>query len=134
MRLLAAEPRSIARHSFPCQCLCGTILVTTCSMVWDWRVSRAGTMPFYWRSCSLTFCLVLFSISLHSFYGLINWCCGIGVFRLLGCSSLSPSLALPTFFNNNNNISHFVAFIMKMSMQNCGFELNGINNVMNKFL
>ena len=24
--------------------LCGTILMTPCSMVWDWRVSRAGSM------------------------------------------------------------------------------------------
>ena len=35
MRLLAAEPLSFAGHLFPGQCLCGTILVTPCSMVWD---------------------------------------------------------------------------------------------------
>ena len=29
--------------------------------------SRAGPMPFYWPSCSLTFCLLLFSLSLLSF-------------------------------------------------------------------
>ena len=51
MRLLAAEPRSIAGLLFACQYLCGPILVTPCSMVWDWRVSRAGPMPFYWPSC-----------------------------------------------------------------------------------
>ena len=28
---------------------------------------------------------------------------GLGVFGLIGCISLSLSLALPTFFNNNNN-------------------------------
>ena len=40
--------------------------------------------------------------------------CGAGVFGLIVCNSLSPSLALPTFFNNddkdddtiNNNIKH----------------------------
>ena len=80
MRLLAAEPLSIARHLFPGQCLCGTILVTPCLMVWDWRVLRAGSMPFYWPSCSLTFCLLLFSLSLLSFD---NWCCGVGVFGLI---------------------------------------------------
>ena len=64
MRFLAAEPLSIARLLFPCQYLCGTILVTPCSMVWDWRVSRAGPRPFYWPNCSLTFCLLLFSLSL----------------------------------------------------------------------
>ena len=33
----------------------------------------------------------------------IGWYCGAGVFRLVGCTSLSLSLALSTFFNNNNN-------------------------------
>ena len=42
LRLLAAEPRSIAGILFPCQYLDGTILVTPHSMVWDWRISRAG--------------------------------------------------------------------------------------------
>ena len=79
MRLLAAEPLSIARHLFPGQCLCGTILVTPCSMVWDWRVSRAGPMP----SCSLIFYLLLFSISLLSFYGLVLWGWGLRSDRLL---------------------------------------------------
>ena len=27
----------------------------------------------------------------------------LGVFGLIGCTSLTPSLALQTFFNNNNN-------------------------------
>ena len=51
------------RVLFPCQYLCGTILVTTCSMVWDWRVSRAGPMPFYWPSCSLAFCFLFYTLS-----------------------------------------------------------------------
>ena len=33
LRLLAAEPLSITGPLFPGQCLCGTILVTQCSMV-----------------------------------------------------------------------------------------------------
>ena len=33
----------------------------------------------------------------------IGWYCGAGVFGLLWCRSLSPSLALPTSFNNTNN-------------------------------
>ena len=40
-------------------------------------VGRAGfkskPMPFYRPSCSLTFCLLLFSLSLLSFYGLVLW-------------------------------------------------------------
>ena len=83
MRLLAAEPRSIAGLLLPCQYLCGTILVTPCSMVWCWRVSRAGPMPFYWPSCSLTFCLLLFSLSLLSFCGLVLWGWGLRTDRVL---------------------------------------------------
>ena len=83
MRLLAAEPSSIAGLLFPCQYLCGTILVTPSSMVWDGRVSRAGPMTFYWPSCSLTFCLLLFSLSLLSFYGLVLWGWGLRTDRVL---------------------------------------------------
>ena len=64
------------------QCTC-IILVTPCSMVWDWRVSRAGPMPLYWPSCSLTFCLLLFSLSLLSFYGLVLWGWGLRTDRVL---------------------------------------------------
>ena len=77
MRLLAAEPRCTGIILFPCHYLCGTIMVTPYSMVWDWRVSRAGPMPFYWPSCSLPFCLLLFFVSLVSFYGLAL--CGYGL-------------------------------------------------------
>ena len=37
---------------------------------------KSRPMPFYWPSCSLTFCLVLCSLSLLSFYGLVLW--GLG--------------------------------------------------------
>ena len=47
MRLLAAEHRSTAGLLFTFQYLYGTILVSQYSMVWDWRVSRSGPMPFY---------------------------------------------------------------------------------------
>ena len=68
------------------RCLCGTILVTPCSTVWDWRVSRAGPMPFYWPSCTLTFCLLLFSLSFLSFYGLVLWGWGLRTDRVLNRS------------------------------------------------
>ena len=61
---------------FPGHDLCGAILVAPYSMVWDWRISRAGTMPFYWPSCSLTFCLLLFSLSPLPLYRLVL--CGWG--------------------------------------------------------
>ena len=47
MRCFAAEPRSTAGLLFPSKCPCGTILPIPYSMVWDWRVSRAGPMHFY---------------------------------------------------------------------------------------
>ena len=46
MRFLDAEPRSTALPLFPSQCPSGTILLTPYSMVWDWRVSRAGPNIF----------------------------------------------------------------------------------------
>ena len=66
-----------------CQYLCGTILVTPYTMVWDWQVSRAGSMPFYWPSCSLHFCLLLFSLSLLSFCRLLLWSWGLWTDRVL---------------------------------------------------
>ena len=42
-----AELRSTAALFFPSRCSTGTILLTQYSMVWDWRVSRAGPMLFY---------------------------------------------------------------------------------------
>ena len=48
IRRFAAEHRSTAGLLFPSLCCSGTILLTPYSMVWDWRVSRAGPMLFYW--------------------------------------------------------------------------------------
>ena len=98
MRLLVAEPRRTAGLLFPYQYLCGTILVTPYSIVFDWRISRAGPTPFYWPSCSLNFCLLLHSLSFLSFYGMILWGWGLRTDR-----ALSDSLAVPTIFNNNNH-------------------------------
>ena len=71
MRLHAAEPRSTAENLLLCQNLCVTILVTPYLMGLDWRSPRAGPMPFYLPSCSLPFCILLFSPSLRSFYVLV---------------------------------------------------------------
>ena len=60
--------------------------------------SRAN-MPFYWPSCSLPFCLILFSLS---FYGLVLW--GWGLYRMLIALS-QPCIA--AFFNNNNNYYYY---------------------------
>ena len=92
MRLLAAEPRSIAGLLFPLQYLCRTILVTPYSMVWNWRVSKAGPMSLYWPSCSLPFCLILFSLSLLSFYGLVLWGWGLWTDKVLIALSQPPCI------------------------------------------
>ena len=80
--------------------LSGTIWLTPYLMVWDWRVSRAGLMPFCWPSCSLLF---FFNYFPFIYFSSIGWQCGTGVFGLIGCQSPSPGLALPIFLNNDNN-------------------------------
>ena len=52
-------------------------------------------------SCSIP-TILFYSFSLSLFLS-IGWYCGAGVFGLIGCISLSLSLALPTFLSNNNN-------------------------------
>ena len=78
-----APPRCIARLLFSSRYLSETILVTQCSMVWDWWVLRAGPKPFYWLCCLLTFCLLLFSLSLLSFCGLVLCDWGLRTVRVL---------------------------------------------------
>ena len=82
MRLLAAEPRSIAGVLFPCQYLCRTILVIPCSMVCYVRVSRAGPMPFIGLAAHSRFVSCCFPFL---FFHSVGWCCGVGVFGLIGC-------------------------------------------------
>ena len=110
MRCLTAGPRSTAGLLFPSQCPSGTFLLTPYLMVWDWPVSRAGPLFFYWLKLLYPYyCILLFFCSLHSVYRMktlsffiraSGWYCGAGVFGLIGCTSLSLSLALPTSFNN----------------------------------
>ena len=67
MHSLAAEPCSTAGLLFPSRCPSGTILLTPYSMVWDWQVSRAGPMLFYWpRLLYPYYSLLLFFLSLLS--------------------------------------------------------------------
>ena len=66
MRFFAEEPRSTAATLLSSQCPCGTILVTPYTLVRDSRVSRAGPMHFYWPSCSIPLCLLLF-FTIYSF-------------------------------------------------------------------
>ena len=83
------------------------ILLTLCSIVWDWRVSRAGPMPFYWPSCLVHFVFYCFSFL---FFPSIGWYCGAGVFGLIGRLLLSPSPSSPPFFNNTINYYYFKSY------------------------
>ena len=83
MGLLAAEPRISAGLLFVSLNLCERILVTPYSMVWDWRVSRAGPVLFYWGLTALSlFVSYCFHFLIFHYMG---WCCGAGVFGLIGC-------------------------------------------------
>ena len=84
---------------FPCQYFCGTILVTSYSMMRDWRVSRGGPMPIYWP------CLVPF-ISLLPFPFFILWVVLLGSsawYRMIIAVS-KPWTANFFYYNNNNKI------------------------------
>ena len=65
-------------------------------------------MLFYWPKLLYPYYkLLLFSLSLLSVYDMVLWA---GVFGLIGCISLSLSLALPKFFNNNSNNDNSIGF------------------------
>ena len=110
MHLLAAEPQSTAGLLFPGQCLCEWILVARYSIVWGWRVSRAGPIPFYWP-CDRW----LFISADFPFYSFILW---VSIMRLWssdwkGVNRFNRSLPAmhgQPFFNNNNN-NKFITFI-----------------------
>ena len=64
------------------------------------RFQEQGQCFLIGLSCSLT-TIVLYYFYLSFLFFMIN--CGAGVFGLIGCNAPTLSLALPTFFNNNNN-------------------------------
>ena len=90
---LAVGLLSTAEHLCPSRRLFGTILVTLCLMVWNWRVLRAEPMLFFWPN-------LLFSLSkiVIPFFFLPYVCCvGLGL-RIDRVVSLSPDHALLTLF------------------------------------
>ena len=104
MRLLAAERRSTAGLLFISLCFCETILQTKNSAVWDWQLLRAG--PLLFDRPKLLACF-LFHFKIY-----IIWYCEAQVIELMGYKSLTPSLALPTSFNNNNNNGRHARFVL----------------------
>ena len=78
----------VERSCWPCIRWCGTA-----------GFQERGQYLFIGLTCSIlssTIFPFLFFLSIGGYYG-------AGVFGLIGCRSLSGSLALPTSFNNNNN-------------------------------
>ena len=98
-----APPRSTVWPVFPSHCPSGTILGDA---LVDWfsypciqwygtgGFQEQGQGFFIILSCSIPFGLLLFFSFL--FFLSMGWYCGAGVFGLIGCRWLSPSLALPT--------------------------------------
>ena len=77
-----------------------TILPTLYSMMYDWRVSRAGSMLIHCPKLLVPF--LSSNDSLLCFFLSIGWYCLSVVFGLIGCKSLSPRAVLPAFLYNNN--------------------------------
>ena len=84
MRRSAAEALSTTGHLFLSKFPSGTILLTPYSIVFDWRVSRAGPMFFYWPKLLYPNYIVFyyFSLSLISVYRLVLWGWGLGTDRV----------------------------------------------------
>ena len=68
-------------------------------------VGLAGFKSMHCLFIGLSYHIPFLSSAIFRFHFFlsIGWYCGADVFGLIGCTSLSHSLALPTSFNNNNN-------------------------------
>ena len=104
MHRLAAEPCSTAGLLFTSRCPSGTILQTLYSMVWDWRVSRAGPMLLYWPKLLYPYySLLRFSLSLLSVYRLVLWGWGLRTDKVYTTLSQPCTADLIIFFIFNHN-------------------------------
>ena len=73
----------VAGLLFHSQCPSGKILLTLCSMVWDWWVSRARPMLFYWlKQLYPYYSILLFFTSILSVYRLVMWGWGPRTYRV----------------------------------------------------
>ena len=129
-RYTYAPPRcrtSQYRWTFiPYEYLSATIWLTPYSMVWDWRVSRAGPMPFCWSSCSLLFCLQLFFLSLLFLYRLVVWGWGLRTDRV--SISLSRSCIANLFNNNNNNNNNTIIIHLLLAKGKMDITIKTVHN------
>ena len=74
---------------------------------------RAGKILFYWPELLTPF----FTSTVFPFCSLFLYVGMVGLIGLIGCESLSPSLAMPTSFNNNNNKQYIGAFHINSTHQ-----------------
>ena len=97
---LDSIPRYIAPalNLCPSQYLYGTILMTPCSMVWDWRVLWAEPLLSCWSKEKVIF-LIIFPL----FYIFLPWvdCVGLGSSVWWSVIFSQPCTA-DSFLNNNN--------------------------------
>ena len=68
------------------------------------------------------------------FFLSIGWYCGDEVFRLTGCKSLSPSLALPTSLNNNNNSNKILNYYQDSPLKLFSHSLAFTYKVVQRFV
>ena len=96
MRLLAVEPRSTGGFLFPC--ISVSLLNDLGNPVFDGVILAGfeGRANAYWpKLLTLFFCLLLFTLSLLSFYGLVLWDRGLQSIAL-------SRPCISNFFNNTN--------------------------------
>ena len=73
---LRCRTSKFRRTFIPSQCPSGTILLTLYSMVWNWRVSRAGLMLFYYPKLLYPYYSLLLFFPFSSFcllVGIVGW-------------------------------------------------------------
>ena len=127
-RYTYALPRSTAGLLFPSQCPTGMILLTQYSMVWAWRVSRAGPIHFYWPNWLYPYySLYSFSLSL-SVYGLVLWGWGLRPDRVY----ITLSQPLSNNDNNNNNHGRHCSWWILLQDNSIVYTLSGFNYKTNK--
>ena len=110
MHLIVEEPHRTTVYLYLTQHLYVMILVTACSMEWDWRVFRAVLMLI-----SLPELLSPF-LSYYLLFHLlpsVGWLCGVGGLQTDSVHPLSPYADLKKRYNDNNNNNKIIIITIK---------------------
>ena len=129
MRLLAAERRRTVGFLSHSLHLCGTILLTLYSMVWDLRVLRPVPMIFFWPELLASFSSsTVFRFS--SFWISMFWYCGAGFFGVVYDVNRSlPVLHCRPFFNSKRNTMRRLTQVTYNIDKTCKLCLGIKNNI-----